>query len=723
MGVVGEDEIGGATGRNGEIDLRHIGAALGRKRAWIVGSTVFAFVAMLIFVSVIKPRYTATASVLIENQESYFTRPDKNPDPTYLPDAEAVQSQVSLVMSRDLARRAVKVLDLQGNPEFDPLANGIGPLSRVMILLGMQRDPTRLSPEDRVLETYFEKLTVFPVVKSRVLSIEFSSNDAVLAARAANTIADLYLDIQSKAKRDSAHTAADSLGLLIGELKTKLATAEQRAQDFRARTGLYVTGTNNLTLNAQQLSEVSTQLALARTQQADAQAKARLIRDMLRQGRAAEVPDVAANDLVRNIATQRATLKAQIALEGRTLLPGHPRIKELTAQLGEMDAELAAAADKAARTLENDSKLAGSRVENLLAAVDAQKKVAGVSSGDEIKLRTLETDVRLLKEQIDSSMAKYQEAQARDQALMTPADARVISRAAEPQLPSFPKKVPMLIFATLAGLIFSTGAIVAGEMLTGSVEVVTPAAPVVAGQVPLFAKMLRKFENLAMTPDAGAATPGSVIATPDPFRLAADPIGDLAQRIASSKKGDHAVIAIVTGVDRAAGAPAMAIALARALSRRKRAILVNLDHAAAAIDRIVQLDAPADGEPEELRGLADLLAGEASFAEVIHRDRRSRLHVAPASGEALDGLEGFDLVIDALIETYDFVVLATPSIAVGDRAVTLAPYADYAVLAAAGDVNAPYTAQAYADLARAGAGEVLVLSSAAVHTAGVRNAA
>ena len=62
-----------------------------------------------------------------------------------------------------------------------------------MVLLGLQRDPTRLSPEDRILESYLEKLTVFSPIKTRVLTVEFQSRDPDIAAKTANKVAeDVY---------------------------------------------------------------------------------------------------------------------------------------------------------------------------------------------------------------------------------------------------------------------------------------------------------------------------------------------------------------------------------------------------------------------------------------------------------------------------------------------------------------------------------------------------
>jgi uncharacterized protein involved in exopolysaccharide biosynthesis len=110
------------------------------------------------------------------------------------------------------------------------------------------------------------------------------------------------------------------------------------------------TTTTTATLPQQQLSEMNTQLSTAKSAQADAEAKARLIRDALAAGRPLEISEIANNELVRKLSADRATLRAQVALESRTLLPGHPRMKELTAQLANVEADIRASAEKAVRT-------------------------------------------------------------------------------------------------------------------------------------------------------------------------------------------------------------------------------------------------------------------------------------------------------------------------------------------------------------------------------------
>ena len=706
-------------GSSGALDLAGIGHALTRRKFWIIGTTLACLLASTAFVSLVKSRYTAEAKVLIENQESYFTRPEKAGlgDSSTGPDPEAVLSQVQLMQSRDLARSVIKELGLVGNKEFDPQAEGGSFFSRLLELAGLRRSVTDRTPEDRVLETYFLDLAAFPVPKSRVVSIEFTSNDPDMSAKAANTIADQYIAVQSRTKRDTARQVSASLETLIASLKLRLAEAESKAEKFRLQSGLLV-GANNLTITAQQLGDINAQLTSARTAQAESQAKARLIRDMLKQGRLSEVPDIANNDLIRRIKEQQVTLRSQLALEARTLLPGHPRIKELTAQIADLDNNLRLAADKTARTLENDAKIAGSRVDNLAATLESQKKVAGVANSDDVTMRQYDSETRLLKEQLEANSAKYQEAIARQNAISTPADARVVSRAVAPLAAVFPKKGPVIAMSTLAGLVFSAGGIIAAEFMSERARapayplptpVPVPAEPAAppAAEPARRRKPLREEPDEALADDdlqpdtAPADTVPALARVPArPLAQPADHIFVLAARIGDGPARAQSVVSLVTTPDDAKAAIATTIALARALALSHRTILVNLDIHAREIDRLVS---------EEARnGLVDLLGGHCSFAEAIHRDSATRLHVLAHGVALVEAGEGLDNILDALCETYDHVVLATPPMAESSLALSLAPYADHAILVTAEPASAAASAD-HASLSQANPGEVLLV--------------
>src|SRR6201996_6571557 len=371
----------------GELDFLAIGQALARKRSWIIIPTVLAAALSITAVNMITPRYKSEVRILIDGRENVFLRPngERNDDRNAL-DPEAVTSQVQLVLSRDLAREIIKKNKLAELPEFDPVLRGFSPLKSLLALIGIGRDPISLTPEERVLDAYYERFAAYAVDKSRVIVIEFQSRNPDLAARVADSIADGYLVLQQGARREQARSAGQWLAVEIDSLRKKVADAESRVEDFRSKSSLFV-GTNNTTLSNQQMGELNTQLNNARALRSDAESKARMIREMLQTGKPIEASEGLNSELIRRLSEQRVTLRTQLAEQSSTLLDNHPRIKELKAQLADIDRQIRDEAGKVSRSLENDARIAAGRVDSLNASLDQLKKQASSANGQDVQLR------------------------------------------------------------------------------------------------------------------------------------------------------------------------------------------------------------------------------------------------------------------------------------------------------------------------------------------------
>lgn len=696
-----------------ELDLRALGRAIRRKKHWIIWPTLVTFVLVGLYVTLTKPTYTATAQVLLENQESFLPRPLRNDGPssentTF--DAESVGSQVQLVTSRDIARRAIEKLHLVGNPEFDPLAKGIGPISRALILFHLKRNPTNIPPQDRVIDAFAKRLTVFSPTKTRVLTVEFRSHDADLAARAANTIVNLYIQTQSDAKRQRAKLAAASLQIQIDDLQKRLTHAADAVERYRSTSGL-LAGSNNMTISGQQLADLNGELSKARTAEADVQAKTTLVREMIHAGRISDVAEVANNDLVRRIAEQVVQAKAQLALESRTLLPEHPRIKELNAQVADLESQLKKAAANTARTLENNARIAAARVANLQTAINQQKGSVDRSNANEVHLRELEHVAQAYRDQLDASMAKYQEAVARESSPATPADARIITRAVAPDQPSFPKKAPMLIFGTIAAFVLSSATVISSELLAGSGGS-APGSPVrqpgSIGNVALDRERqapVKQLQDLGHSSSRTATETGEKQVSSAAVAMAATKLDSgVLEKSRAQARGARIV---ATSTQARPEAAAALLGFARGLAGDGRPVLLDLDAGGSEVTRLLQEEGSASRNTAGIAGLTDLLTGTASFAEVIHRDGKSRLHyVTFGSAAEFDPAE-LDLALDALAQTYDFIVLAAPALSASAMATSLASQVDLGVLLDAGEGQQRDEGQAA--LLAAGAPEVVVI--------------
>src|SRR5664279_3814616 len=512
-----------------DLDLRSLGQALARRRSWIIIPTMIVAVSAITAVNLVTPRYKSEARILVDGRENVFLRPngERNEERAAL-DAEAVTSQVQLVLSRDLAQDVVRKNKLSEQPEFDPLLQAISPLKSVLALFGIGRDPFQMTAEERVLDAYYDRLTAYAVDKSRVIVVEFQSRDPDLAARVANSIADGYLVLQQNARQEQARSASLWLSGEIDNLRKKVSDAESRVEDFRSKSSLFV-GTNNTTLSNQQMGELNTQLNNARALKSDAESKARLIREMLQSGKPIEASEVVNSELIRRLSEQRVTLRGQLAEQSSTLLDNHPRIKELKAQLLDLDRQIREEASKLSRSLDNDARIASGRVDGLSASLEQLKKQATSTNGQDVQLRALEREAKAQRDLLESYLAKYREATTRENIDAAPADGRIISRASVSNTPAYPKKLPIVLIATLATLMLSAGAIATGELLRMTAprslaaftsQPVLARAPAAATAEPVFGEATPEIRSGAGP--AAAAEPDEIEQLADHLRNAGE---------------------------------------------------------------------------------------------------------------------------------------------------------------------------------------------------------
>jgi polysaccharide biosynthesis transport protein len=659
-GISSDDRMSDNNSPARDLDMPALGAALWRKRWQIIVPTLLTVPGAFIVVQLITPKYFSEARILVESRSNVYLRPDADKitiDPTI--DAEAVASQAQIILSRDLALEVIKKLRLGDLPEFDSTLNGVSPIQSILGMLGLVKDPLSLTHEERVLNAYYDRLTVSPLEKSRIINVDFLSQDPELAARVANAIAEAYLERQRQATQDQAKSAGDWLAGQIETMRQKVEAAEAKVEDFRAKSNLLV-GINNTMLSQQQLGDVNAQVAAARAVQADAEAKATLIRDMIKSGKPIESSDVLNSELIRRLNEQRVTLRAQLAEQSSTLLDNHPRIKELRAQIADLDGQIRNEAETVARSFENDAKLAGARMTQQIATLDQLKNQAASTNEQDVQLRGLERDAKSQRDLLESYLGKYREATSHDTINSAPADARIVSRATVSNVPAYPKKLRTILIATIAMLTMSSGLVITREIL---------AAP--GGVVPL-----RREPALAAADDEPVVPAARLNAVTgarrsEPRRAAEIPIGAIA---------DAAYDLNRLGVRRIAGAvpgkniSQAAVKLARALAEESRVILVGLTSGETAM-RAISNEPSADG-------LAELAHGMASFRDIITKDRLSPLHlIAPghASTDRLQilGARGIVTAFDALAHSYDHIVIdAGPVSGPGiDRIAEVAPHA------------------------------------------------
>ncbi|MCK9915168.1 Wzz/FepE/Etk N-terminal domain-containing protein [Microbacteriaceae bacterium K1510] len=719
---------------SGEPDMRGLGRALWQKRTLILGVTLVAAGAAFLVVNAITPRYRSESRILLETRENVFLRAEAdktNADRTTI-DAEAVASQIQVVLSRDLARQVIQKEGLADNPEFD---SG-GSMRAILGLFGIGRDPSAMTKEERTLEAYYERINVSAVEKSRVISIDFSSANPDLAARVANAIADTYLSMQQTAKQDQTRAAGNWLAGEIDKMRKKVEDAEAKVEDYRSRSNLFL-GANNTSLPTQQLSDLNAQIAAARGQKADLETRAKQLRDLIRSGKPIESADIANSDAMRRLIEQRIALRSQLAEQSTTLLDQHPRIKELRAQIAEVDRQIRTEGERLARQLDNDAQLASDRFDSLTASIDQVKRLASQTNEQDVQLRALEREAKTQRDLLESYLTKYREASARDNIIAAPAEARIISRASPALKPAYPKKMQTVLIAAFAAFALSAGFTVTGALLSAPTpspytygygpvgyaapgyEPTTQAPPVQPAQpmaahpfappsmpmqpAPPSMPTMPHISSPSLTPTMAAAPAMAAAAAPAMAPLPVSTVEQIARSLRLG--GDAGRRVTVVGTARNVGTTYAAITLARALAQEANVILVDLAFGAPNLS-VISTDPNAPG-------LAELVRGTASFGDIITRDQYSNVHLIATGNVGHDGpmfaaSPMMATVIEALVRSYDHVVLDIGSAA--DIAVErFAPLAQRAVLVASDPAN-PATRAARERLMLAGFADVTLLA-------------
>jgi uncharacterized protein involved in exopolysaccharide biosynthesis/Mrp family chromosome partitioning ATPase len=637
-----------------DVDLGRLFASLLENWRRIVAVALVVTGLAFMFAWSATPRYKAETRILIETRESVFTRPataGEGSNPVL--DEEGVTSQVEVVGSTDILKQVAQKLQLSKLPEFDETAD-MSLLGRLLVIAGLKADPGEVPPEERVLKAFRERLAVYRVEKSRVIVIEFSSQDPKLAAEVPNAIADAYMAVSRDAKLQSNSDATEWLEPEIADLTKRVKEAEAKVAAFRSQSDLLV-GQNNSVLATQQLSELASELSRVRAARAAAEANAQSMRAVLDSGGSLEaLPDVLSSSLVQRLRERQVQLKADIADLSTTLLGNHPRIRALNSQLADLDRQIRQEAQKIQKGMETEATTAKLREQQLIADLNTLKADSARAGDQEVELRALEREAAAQRELLESYLTRYREASSRKERNYLPADARTFSRAIPPVEPYFPKILPIVGAAFVGSLLIMAVVTLLQELFSG--RAMRPAAGAAiepVGQVPMPPAQAPVEEPVIEIPPGSKTKPKLHTSLATPARRV-PMLGEVSVECAAEKLiagGATRAIFVSPEGDEAAAA---AVLVAREVADAGlRVLLLDLTSSGAASRPML--------ESGVYPGITNLLASEAQFTDVIHADLYSDCHVIPPGtadpAHAMRAIDRLPIIMNSLTTAYDVVVV------------------------------------------------------------------
>ncbi|RDE08959.1 GumC family protein [Pelagibacterium lacus] len=592
--------------------LRALGKALPRMALVTVLLCGLAY-AVLLFVP---KSYESRAELLVEPRGNPISASTISNGPeAYLIDEAAVASQIELIKSRDTIRATIDALGLREDPGFAGRS------------------------DEQIIATIADDLAVSQERSSRLIAIAYRSGDPDLAARVANGIAVAHIGRRAGQQISDTIETTGWLQAEIERLRAEVVAAERAIAEFRVANDLFV-GANNESLTSQQLSNFSAQITAAAERRNAAQSRAQLIRALLESGQSVTgVSDVQASSVGQQLSQEVGRLQGERAQRSATLLPNHPTIRALDAQIGEIESQIAAEGRRVASALEAQAQIEADLQASLEAELERLKVTAGNDTRDGVALAELEREASAQRELLNAYLLRLAEATARSDVNSALPDVRMVSEAAPPVRPAAPQIPLILISIGIVSVLLQAGAVIFRELLSGRalVEKDEPEAPYVADAAePASAEPVASVVSIAEAPEKDAESV--------PYAVPVD------------MELDAIAASVVAGIDRVlVVATADKATNGQGFAERLSARLIGDGISVAEIDA-------ASGAPGIELGLTDLCAEAADFGDVVHRggDKGQFAYVPWGQAEslALHSPRPVTLV-EALSDIYECVVVVT----------------------------------------------------------------
>jgi capsular exopolysaccharide synthesis family protein len=648
------------------MDAREYLALLHKRRIMVLTCLGVAFLLATLYNYTARPLYQATAVVLIDRQAPNVL-PGKEVQETST-GSDYYETQYALLRGRSLAQRVVERLDLTKSPEFrqGPL---LSPWERLQRLLGrapaavLDGDGLPLSPAVAALRS---RLEVEPVPGSRLVSLRFTAYDPLLAAQAANTLAQLFIEQSLEFQYTASAEATAWLKERGGERQRKVEEAERALQQYREREGL-VNLEERQGLADQKVAALAAALLTARTERLAREALVKQLR-ALPPEQLVTVPLVMDNLVIQGLRARLADLKDEEARLSQTLGAKHPEMLALRARIEAAEGKLRAEIGSVVQSAESAYETARAQEGNLQRDLEAAKREALVMSRKAIEHGALRRQVEAQQEVVRELLGRTQ--QTGLQTELTSTNIRVVEKAEVPRAPVFPRRMRNYQLALLLGLAAGVALALLFEHLDNSVK------------TPDDVKNKLRLPFLGMVPESPAAVPGDLAPAPvvvrEPQSAVAEAYRVLRTNLIFSSAESTGRVLVVSSANAGEGKTTTVANLAASLADNgARVLAVEADLRRPTMHRHFGTD--------KTPGLTDLIVGKCTPSHATQWTQVPRVQLLPAgyippNPAELLGSPNLREILQGLRKRYDWIVIdAPPILGMADTPV-LCPLADGVVL-------------------------------------------
>jgi capsular exopolysaccharide synthesis family protein len=639
------------------LHLRDYWHVLVRRRGLALSVLLLVVGAVAARVALVRPLYEATAQILIERRIPSVLEFERNAQAGDARD-DFYQTQYRLLQSRLLARKVVEKLHLLQDPEFG------GPRSTEEVAAAEAAAAGASPVMEAAINAFLSRLRIQPLKSSQLVAATFRSHRPDLAAEAANTLAQVYiqqtLDFRYRVSAEAGAWLSDE----AQEQARKVEAAEAALQEFKEKEGL-VSIEERRVLVEQKLKDLGASLTVARTRRLEKEGQ---YRQMQSAANPEELPEAISSPLIQGLRTELAGLERQGAqLEARGYMAQHPEMVKLASQLEGTRQKIALEARRIVRAAENEYRVAADQEERIAGAVEAAKAESLDLARRGLKYDALKRDLEASQTLSDNLVARQKQTDvARD---LQASNIHVIDPAIAPHEPIRPRAVRDLALAFVLGLALAVGAAFFRDYLDTSVG--RPSDVRRLG-LPLLG-VIPETGPRRMTPLGGNGHQKEPLFA-EGYRV-------LRTSLQDPVEGGRGQVLLVTSTLAGEGKSLTASNLALTLaSSEERVLLVDADLRRPALHALLQA--------KRVPGLIEVLTGVATPRQAIQRVGGGRLDLlacgTPVARNPADLLSTGSLreLVERLRANYDRIVLDTPPAGSIADALVLSRLADGVIVVA-----------------------------------------
>lgn len=419
------------------LSFAQIGAMLHARRAVIMLVTLLSITTAMLLSLVLPKTYIASADLFIDYR---INDPIGGRQFHPMQDESYLQTQYDVIRSVQVAERVIAALHLQDTKEGKLLIKKYG------VARGLRA----------LAEIIVKNIEVNPHKNSRVIEIQYASNDPMHAKDVANAIIKAYIDLSlemmnapARARRDQYNAQLESMSKQMDELQRKLTAYLQEYQ--------IVDVDERVDIESKQMNALSTRLIEVQMQRIEAQAKRDALEHVIRNGNhVSDIPEIAGAGNISSLKAALVTIDAQFAAAKNDLGVRHPRYLAIAEQRSALLDRLQRESATAIEVL----RLSELRLYQQEKVIETELATYQKRTFENKKHRDV---ISSYQRQIDSVQKIYNAAiQKFDELLMTSnvaiSNATVMQWAELPEKHAKPLLRNNLLFGLIAGLVFGFGA-------------------------------------------------------------------------------------------------------------------------------------------------------------------------------------------------------------------------------------------------------------------------